>query len=71
MMLGKRTNDLSPRRLSALGAALAGLGVVLTVISNLKLGITAFSQGFLLGFALVLLGTSAVFVFRRLQRIKS
>ena len=68
MLLRRRLADFPPMRLRALGATLAGLGLVLTVASNVAHGISDFSRGFLVGLALVFLAASAVVGVCRLSR---
>ena len=68
MYVRSRLKELPPMRLRALGATLAGLGIVLTVTSNVAFGISDFSRGFLIGLALVFLAASAVVGMCRLAR---
>ena len=70
MLLRKRLNETSGRWMMPLGMAAVALGIVLTRISDMHLGISDFAEGFLLGLGVVMLMASIVLNVRGYARIR-
>ena len=71
MLLRKKLNETSGRWMMALGMAAVALGIVLTRISDIHLGISDFAEGFLLGLGVVMLMASIVLNVRGCARIRA
>jgi hypothetical protein len=71
MLLRKKLNETSGRWMMALGMAAVALGIVLTRISDMHLGISDFTEGFLLGLGVVMLMASIVLNVRGCTRIRA
>jgi hypothetical protein len=60
MLLRRKMNDMTGRRMVTLGMAACALGIVASRLGTMHLGISDFAEGFLLGFGLVLMMASIV-----------
>jgi hypothetical protein len=60
MLFRKKMSEMTGRRMMGFGMLALGLGIAMSRIGSMRLGISDFSEGFCLGFGIVMLMASIV-----------